>query len=237
MRIQVLPTADAAAARAADWLRAEIGRASAQRGRCLAALSGGRTPWRMLRELRRLRVHWHALQLFQVDERVVPANDERRNSRQIADLLIAPDALPASAFHGMPVEHQPLGDGAADYARLLEERCGTPPVLDVVQLGVGADGHTASLIAGDPLLEDATHSVGVSGVYQGVRRMTLTLGVLNAARHRLWLVTGADKAQALKALWNGDAATPAGRVAREAAFVFADSEAAAALPSELRTPH
>ena len=237
MRIQVLPSADAAAERAAEWLRAEIGRATASRGHCRIALSGGRTPWRMLRCLRRLRVHWHGVEVFQVDERVVAASDERRNSRQIADLLIAPDALPASAFHGMPVEHRPLSDGAADYARLLEERCGTPPVLDVVQLGVGTDGHTASLIAGDPLLEDATLSVGVSGVYQGVRRMTLTLGVLNAARHRLWLVTGADKAQALKALWNGDAATPAGRVAREAAFVFADSEAAAALPSELRTPH
>lgn len=237
MRIQVLPTAEAAAERAAEWLRAEIGRATASRGRCLIALSGGRTPWRMLRSLRRLRVHWHGVEVFQVDERVVAASDERRNSRQIADLLIAPDALPSGAFHGMPIEHTPLSDGAADYARLLAERCGTPPVLDVVQLGVGADGHTASLIAGDPLMDDTTLDVGVSGVYQGVRRMTLTYRVLNAARHRLWLVTGADKSEALRALWDGDTATPAGRVAREAAFVFADSEAAAALPAELRTPH
>src|SRR5258708_517377 len=104
MRIHVLPTPEIAAERAAEWLRTEIGRASAQRGRCLVALSGGRTPWRMLRDLRRLRVHWHDLQVFQVDERVVPENDERRNARQIADLLVAPAMLHAGQFHAMPVE-------------------------------------------------------------------------------------------------------------------------------------
>ncbi len=234
MRIHVLPTSEAAAESAAEWLRAEIGRATASRGRCLIALSGGRTPWRMLHDLRRLRVHWHGVEVFQVDERVVAASDERRNSRQIADLLIAPDALAAEAFHAMPVEHKPLADGAADYAALLVERCGESPALDVVQLGLGGDGHTASLVPGDALLDDLAHDVGVSGVYQGVRRMTLTYRALNAARHRLWLVTGADKARALRALWDGDASVPAGRVAREAAFVFADAEAAAALPAELR---
>ena len=109
-------------------------------------------------------------------------------------------------------------------------------MLDVVQLGLGADGHTASLIAGDALLDDETLDVGISAVYQGVRRMTMTLRVLGAARHRLWLVTGSDKARALRALWDGDTAIPGGRVAREAAFVFADAEAAVALPAELRTP-
>lgn len=237
MRIHVLPTAEEAAQRAAQWLRAEIGRATASRGRCLVALSGGRTPARMLHDLRRLRVHWHGVEVFQVDERVVAAADERRNARQITDLLIAPDALAAEAFHGMPVEHRPLADGAADYAALLAERCGTPPVLDVVHLGVGADGHTASLLVGDPLLAEQNLDVGISGVHQGVRRMTLTYRVLNAARHRLWLVTGAGKARALRALWDGDTAVPAGRVAREASLVFADAEAAAALPAELRAPH
>lgn len=237
MRIHVLPTAESAAERAAEWLRAEIGRATAGHGRCLIALSGGRTPWRMLHDLRRLRVHWHGVEVFQVDERVVAATDPRRNARQIAELLVAPDALPAAALHAMPVEHQPLADGAAEYAALLAERCGTPPVLDVVQLGLGSDGHTASLVPGDPLLEDQRLDVGISGVYQGVRRMTLTCRVLNAARHRLWLVTGDDKARALRALWDGDRGAPAGRVAREASLVFADAAAAAALPAELRAPH
>jgi 6-phosphogluconolactonase len=234
MRIHVLPTAEAAAERAADWLRAEIGRASAQRGRCLVALSGGRTPWRMLHDLRRLRVHWHDLDVFQVDERVVPATDERRNARQIADLLVAPDALAAHQFHAMPVERDDLEAGADEYARLLAEHAGTPPVLDVVQLGVGADGHTASLVSGDRLLEERDRDVGVSAIYQRVRRMTLTFRVLDAARHRLWLVTGADKAKALRQLWAGDLAVPAGRVAREAALVFADVAAAAELPAQIR---
>jgi 6-phosphogluconolactonase/glucosamine-6-phosphate isomerase/deaminase len=137
----------------------------------------------------------------------------------------------------MPVERVPLAAGAADYAALLAERCGSPPVLDVVQLGLGADGHTASLVPGDPLLKADDRDVGISGEYQGVRRMTLTYRVLDAARHRLWLVTGADKATALAALWHGDGAMPAGRVAREASFVYADAAAAAALPPELRAPH
>jgi 6-phosphogluconolactonase len=237
VRIHVVATADAAAERAAEWLRAEIGRATAQHGHCRIALSGGRTPWRMLHELRRLHVRWHGVEVFQVDERVVAATDERRNARQIADLLVAPEALQAAQFHAMPVERVPLAAGAADYADLLAERCGSPPVLDVVQLGLGADGHTASLVPGDPLLDSVDRDVGISGEYQGVRRMTLTYRPLNAARHRLWLVTGADKATALAALWRGDAAMPAGRVAREASFVYADAAAAAALPPELRAPH
>ena len=234
--MRVAATAEEAAAFAAEWLRAEIARAAAARGRCLLALSGGRTPWRMLHELRRLRVHWHALQVFQTDERAVPATDERRNARQIGDRLVAPEALASGQFHAMPVERADLASGAAEYARLLAQHAGTPPVLDVVQLGLGADGHTASLLPGDPLLEDTAADVGVSVLYQGTRRMTLTLRCLNAARHRLWLVVGEDKAAALGALWRGAASLPAGRVARKAAFVYADAAAARELPPALRTP-
>jgi 6-phosphogluconolactonase len=237
MRIQVLATPEMAAERAADWLRTEIGRASAQRGRCLVALSGGRTPWRMLRDLHRLRVHWHDLQVFQVDERVVPENDEQRNARHIADLLVGPAMLRPAQFHAMPVERTNLAAGAEDYAQVLREHSGTPPVLDVVQLGLGADGHTASLVPGDRLIEAHDRDVGISIPYQGVVRMTLTLRVLDAARHRLWLVTGADKATALRKLWMGDASVPAGRVVRESAFVFTDAAAAAQLPEEIRFPH
>jgi 6-phosphogluconolactonase len=237
MRIHVLPTPEIAAERAADWLRTEIGHAYTQRGRCLIALSGGRTVWRMLRDLRRLHVHWHDLQVFQVDERVVPENDERRYARQIADLIVAPTMLRAGQFHAMPVERSNLEAGAEDYARLLSEHGGTPPVLDVVQLGIGAEGHTASLAAGDRLLATHDRDVGISAPSQGVARMTLALRVLNAARHRLWLVTGADQAAALKNLWVGDASMPAGRIVRESAFIFTDAAAAVALPAEIRSPH
>src|SRR5438270_665927 len=196
MRIHVLASPESAAERAADWLRTEIGRACAQRSRCLIALSGGRTPWRMLSDMRRLRVHWHDLQVFQVDERVVPENDERRNARQIADLLVAPTLLRADQFHAMPVERIDLAAGADDYAQLLREHAGTPPALDVIQLGLGADGHTASLVPRDPLLEERDRDVGLSAPYQGTARMTLTFRVLDAARHRLWLVTGTYKVTA-----------------------------------------
>jgi 6-phosphogluconolactonase len=237
MRIHVFPTPEKAAERAAEWLRTEISRASAQRGRCLIALSGGGTPWRMLRALRGLHVHWHDLQVFQVDERIVAENDERRNARQIAELLVAPTALRGAQFHAMPVERSDLAVGAEEYARLLAEYAGTPPVLDVVQLGLGADGHTASLLPRDRLLEANGRDVGISIAYEGVTRMTLTFRVLDAARHRLWLVTGANKSAALRKLWDGDASVPAGRVTRESAFVFADAAAAAELPAQIRSPH
>jgi 6-phosphogluconolactonase len=237
MRIQVQSSPEAAAERTADWLRTEIGRASSQRRRCLIALSGGRSPWRMLHELGRLRVHWHDLQVFQVDERIVAENDERRNARKITDQLIAPSMLRAEQFHAMPVERQDLVAGAEEYSRLLAEYAGAPPTLDVVQLGLGADGHTASLVPGDPLLLAEDRDVGISVPYEGTSRMTLTYRALNAARHRVWLVTGAEKAVALAKLWAGDASIPAGRVMRESSFVFADAAAAASLPAEIRSPH
>jgi 6-phosphogluconolactonase len=135
MRIPGLATPEIAAERAADWLRIEIGHACAQRGRCLVALSGGRTVWRMLRDLRRLHVRWHNLQVFQVDEWVVAENDERRHARQIADLLVAPAMLRPTQFHAMPVERSNLDAGAEDYARLLSEHAGIPPVLDLAGAG------------------------------------------------------------------------------------------------------
>jgi 6-phosphogluconolactonase len=168
---------------------------------------------------------------------VVPENDGRRHARQIADLLVAPAMLHSTQFHAMPVERRNLEAGAEEYARLLCEHGGVPPILDVVQLGIGADGHTGSLVLGDRLLSTRDRDVGISAPYQGVARMTLTLRALDAARHRLWLVTGADKAAALKKLWAGDTSVPAGRVLRESAFIFADSAAAMELPAEIRSPH
>jgi 6-phosphogluconolactonase len=224
MQVDVAPNAEQAALRAAAWLAALVGAASARGACCRVALSGGRTPWRMLEALGEQRLDWRALEVFQVDERVVGADDPRRNAREIRARLVAPGALPAAHFHPMPVERADLDAAATDYAALL-----SAAALDVVMLGLGSDGHTASLVPGDALLAVADRDVGVTGPYQGVPRMSLTFRALDAARHRAWLVTGADKAAPLARLVAGDAAIPAGRVSRRAARVFADAEAAAAL--------
>jgi 6-phosphogluconolactonase len=226
MDLRVYDTAEEAAIAAADWLASALADAVAARGRASLALSGGRTPWRMLETLDSASMPWSALSVYQVDERAVAIDDERRNGQRIAELLVGPHRLAPDRFKPMPAEQQPLAVAAATYATLLEADLGSCPVLDVVQLGLGADAHTASLIPGDPLLEVTDQWVGVSGMYQGTQRLSLTFPVLNAARFRLWLVTGADKVDALHALMAGDRALPCGRVTGDDSVIFADAAAA-----------
>ena len=127
----------------------------------------------------------------------------------------------------MPVESADLDEAAARYAQTLVDVAGSPPVLDLVHLGLGSDGHTASLVPGDPVLDVTDADVALTGVYQGRRRMTLTYPVLNRARRVLWLITGEDKAAMLVRLRRGDPAIPAGRVRQDHAVVLADRAAAA----------
>ena len=126
----------------------------------------------------------------------------------------------------MPVEEEDLEAAAASYARLLRHIAGSPPVLDLVHLGLGPDGHTASLVPGDPVLDITDRDVALTGIYQQRRRMTMTYPILNRARRVLWLVTGAEKAGMLARLQRGDASIPAGRVRRDATLVLADCAAA-----------
>jgi len=226
MELRVFETADEAAAAAAKWLSASLFAAARERGEVSLALSGGRTPWRMLEGIGPQDLPWRQLHVFQVDERAVPLDDERRNGRRIAQLLVGDGRLDRAHFHAMAAEMGSLDEAAAAYAELLSSRLGTPPVFDVIQLGLGADAHTASLVPDDALLAVSDRAVGVCGVYQGTRRLSLTFPVLNAARARLWLVTGADKVAALSALMAGDERVPCGRVRREASVVFADAAAA-----------
>ena len=232
MRVTVTPSPAAAAAAAATLLAGEIATAVKARGICSIALSGGQTPWQMLQNLQGEPLPWGALHVFQVDERAVPLDDERRNARRILALLVRPGILPAAQFHAMPVDGAALARCAEKYGETLAQYAGAPPVLDVVQLGLGPDGHTASLVPGDALLGRTDADVGVSGPYQDTPRLSLTFPALNRARTILWLVTGEAKAAMLGRLVAGDLTVPAGRIARAQATLIADAAAAAMLPRD-----
>ncbi|HTF34232.1 MAG TPA: 6-phosphogluconolactonase [Myxococcota bacterium] len=225
MKLEVLPDAASVAHRAAELVAAEARAAVSARGRFSIAVSGGHTPWQMLRALADEQVPWNAVHLFQVDERVAPAGDPDRNLTQIAESLLTRVTLPPNHFHAMPVEDKDLVTAAARYARELAEVAGASPVLDLVHLGLGPDGHTASLVPGDPVLEVKQADVAITGAYQGHQRMTLTFPVLDRARRILWVVTGAEKVQMLARLRAGDRSVPAGRVRSDQAILLADAEA------------
>jgi 6-phosphogluconolactonase len=164
--------------------------------------------------------------LAQIDERVAPAGDPDRNLTHLRESLLENAPLPPNQIYAMPVESSDLENGAKEYAKVLEKIAGVPPVFDLVHLGLGPDGHTASLVPGDAVLQISNADVGVTGMYQGRRRMTLTYPVLNRARRVLWLLTGAEKVEMLKRLIKADPSIPAGRVNQERALVFADRAAA-----------
>jgi 6-phosphogluconolactonase len=229
VKLEVLADAGAAAEAAAAILAADAPAAAAARGRFAFAVSGGSTPWRMLRAFAKCAVPWDAVHVVQVDERVAPDGDPDRNLTHLRESLLARAPLSPDRVHAMPVEAADLDGAAARYAATLREIAGAPPVLDLVHLGLGSDGHTASLVPGDPALEVDDADVALAGPYQGRRRMTLTYPVLDRARRVLWLVTGAEKAEMLVRLMDGDRSIPAGRVRRDRALVLADRPAAARL--------
>jgi 6-phosphogluconolactonase len=228
VRIDVLPDADAAALKAAAVIAGEV-RATAPGGRFVMAVSGGHTPWQMLRALAAEDLPWDRVHVLQVDERVAPAGDPDRNLVYLRESLLAHAPLRPEQIHGMPVEESDLELAAQHYAATLEQLAGSPPVLDLVHLGLGPDGHTASLVPGDPVLRVNDRDVALAGPYQGHRRMTLTLPVINRARSILWLVTGAEKAPVLPRLLAGDQTIPGGRIAQERALMIADRAAASQL--------
>ncbi len=229
MKLEVADSPDSAARVAATFIAAEARAAVTARGRFLLAVSGGHTPWIMLRALAGEDVPWVGVHVFQVDERVAPDGHPDRNLTHLRDSLLQHAPLRPEQLHAMPVEEADLVADASRYARLLQELAGVPPVLDLVHLGLGPDGHTASLVPGDPVLKVTDADVALTGTYQGRRRMTLTYPVLNRARRILWLVTGAEKAGMLARLCAGDGSIPAGRVRQEQALVLADQAAASQL--------
>jgi 6-phosphogluconolactonase len=224
--MEVLASADAVANRAAQVIAALAREAIEARGRFLLAVSGGHTPWVMLRALADAQIPWPAVRIFQVDERVAPEGDADRNLTHLKASLLEHAPLHPEQILAMPVEAADLDLAAAEYAQTLQRECGSPAVLDLVHLGLGPDGHTASLVPGDPVLQVCDKDVAMTGPYQGRRRMTLTYPAINRARQVLWVVTGAEKVPMLDRLLHRDARIPAGRVACEKSLVLADAAAA-----------
>ena len=229
MILDVLADADAVAREAARIIAAAARLAVAGRGRFILAVSGGRTPWSMLRVLAGEDVPWANVHLVQVDERVAPAGDADRNLTHLRASLRSVASLRPDQIHAMSVEEKNLEAAAASYARTLRRIAGSPAVLDLAHLGLGADGHAASLVPGDPVLNVTDADVALTGTYQQRRRMTLTYPLLNRSRRILWLVTGAEKAAMLVRLRDGDTTIPAGRVCQANALVLADRAAAEGL--------
>ena len=212
--LEVLPDPDSVARRGAGLVAAQARAAVFDHGRFTFAVSGGRTPWSMFAHLAGEDMPWAETAIWQVDERVAPPADSDRN---LAHLQAALPPQGNAEVHPMPVEEDDLEAAAARYAQSL------PEYFDLIHLGLGPDGHTASLVPGDPVLEVADRDVAVTGAYQGRRRMTLTYPVLNRALQVLWLVTGADKADALARLRAGDPSIPAGRVTAKTQVIVADA--------------
>jgi 6-phosphogluconolactonase len=226
MKLEVFDDADSVAKAAAATIAADARAAVAARGHFAIAVSGGHTPWMMLRALANEDVPWQAVHIYQVDERVAPAGDPDRNLTHLHESLLEHAPLRPEQIHAMPVESPDLKSAAGEYAAVLREIAGSPPVLDLVHLGLGPDGHTASLVPGDPVLKITDADVAVTGVYQGRRRMTLTYPAINRARRVLWVVTGGAKVEMLRRLLDGDESIPAGRIRREQAIALADRAAA-----------
>ena len=229
MQIQVLSDPEAVAQAAAQFIAAEARAAVAARGRFIMAVSGGKTPWQMLRALANEAVPWAEVHIVQVDERIAPSGDPDRNLTHLRESLLSHAPLPPTQIYPMPVESVDLENATHDYAKVLESIAGSPPVLDLVHLGLGPDGHTASLIPGDPVLEVADADVALTEVYQGRRRMTLTYPLINRARRILWLATGAEKVAMLARLLEGDPTIPAGRVGLGSSLILVDEAAGQSL--------
>lgn len=225
MKLKVVADADAVASEGARFIADAARAAVVEHGSFVMAVSGGHTPWVMLRGLAHENLPWNKVQVVQVDERIAPPGDPDRNLTHLresfAEAPLSPDQI-----HAMPVESSDLQAACVQYAETIQSIAGSPPVLDLVHLGLGPDGHTASLVPGDAVRDVRDVDVALTGSYQGRRRMTLTYPILNRARQRLWLVTGSEKAEMLPRLLSRDVSIPAGGIRDDDSLVIADRAAA-----------
>jgi 6-phosphogluconolactonase len=216
-RLEVLPDADAVARRGAEVIAEGARAAAAERRRFELAASGGRGPWKMYGQLEDHDVPWEWVEIFQADERVAPPGSDERN---LTHLILSLSLRAQATLRPMPVSEDDLEGAAARYAASLPDR------FDLIHLGLGPDGHTASLVPGDPVLEVTDRRVAVTtGEYQGTRSMTLTYPELSRARGLLWIVTGEEKREPLAKLRARDPSIPAGRVEFSDSLIVADEAA------------
>lgn len=207
---------ETAAAEAARLVELAAAAAIVDRGRFNFAVSGGKTPWRMLELLADSDLDWGRTSLFQVDERIAPTGSPERN---LTHLVLTLPLICQAAIRPMPVGADDLTTASSGYEYSLPDR------FDLIHLGLGPDGHTASLIPGDPILEVRDRQVAITaGEYQGTRRMSLTYKALNRARKIMFLVTGEGKEDALSKLMAGDESIPAGRIENPDLTVITDIE-------------
>jgi 6-phosphogluconolactonase len=230
MKTRIFPDAYAVAKAAASVIAEEARAAVAARGRFVMAVSGGKTPWQMLRDLAAEEVPWDRMHVVQVDERIAPPGDPDRNLTHLRESLLSGAPIPPENIHAMPVENPDAARACDDYTATLNALCGEPPVIDLVHLGLGPDGHTASLIPGDPVCHVHDAEVAPTGLYQNRHRLTLTYPVINRARRILWVVTGDEKAPMVPRLLVGDPSIPAGSVESRNARLLLDAPAAALIP-------
>src|ERR1700732_3294859 len=235
MKIEVFADADSVAREAAAIIAAAARASVSWHGRFIVVFRGGPPPGLMLRALADETVPWAGVHVAQVDERVAPAGDPDRNLTHFRESLLEHAPLRPEQIYAMPVESGNLEAACAQYALILETIAGSPAVLDLVHLGLGPDGHTASLVPGDPVLNVKDADVALTGIYQGRRRMTLTYPIINRSRRVLWLATGAEKTGMLGPVQAGDVSIPAGRVRRDRAVVLADRAAAGQIVKESKT--
>ena len=222
LTLEVMEDADAIAVRGANWIAATLTGASADHGRCVLAISGGRSPWPMFRRLANdPSVPWSQVHIVQIDERIAPLGHPDRNWTEAIGVFGS--VLPQDQLHAMPVEDDDLDAACVRYAHVIESLAGNAG-LCIAHLGLGADGHTASLFPDDSILDVHNRTVALTGaVHAGRRRMSLTHLGLSQFEHVLWQVQGAEKSDMLARLLAGDTSIPAARVRRDTALVMADA--------------
>jgi len=221
LTLEILQDTHTIELRAASWIAGTLIRVASSQSRCVLAISGGRSPWPMFGRLAEdPAVPWDRVHIMQVDERVAPEGHPDRNWTEAARTF--GPVVPASNLHPMPVEARDLEAACDRYARLLEKLTAGHG-LCIAHLGLGTDGHTASLFPTDSILEVRNRAVAITGnEHGGRRRMSLTFPALANAHRLLWQVQGASKAEMLARLLAGDERIPAGRVRRDTALVIAD---------------